>query len=194
MRADQCLQMYLLAGAQPGLAREELVPSAIDFLGPFFQMALKGQLQLKPYHQLSAAEVHESLTKSAGVQVDRIRFVDQPCVLPKQNHYFQQVERHLQIENLGKLVSWIESTFDNYLGLPLEDALNRALDQLPTWQQVIDTFRIDLRLAILSYLGFAVLGDRERQMCMGHALRLMRDTIPLGQDPEQPGTWILLAA
>lgn len=193
MEAAQCLHMYLLAGAKTKQAREQLIPLAMDFLRPFFHMALEGEHRLKPYDQLSPAEVHECLAQTTGTQITRIHFLDQPRLIPERYTYFTQVEKSLGIKFLADVVDFIESAFDNYLWMPLEDMFLRAYEN-PAWQKMMDDFQVDLRLAMLSFLGFALLGDIERQRRMGYALSLMRDTVPLGQDPEQPGTWLLLAA
>ncbi|MBU0646211.1 hypothetical protein KJ611_01890 [Patescibacteria group bacterium] len=193
MSNADCLQRCLLEKALTREASQTLIPAAMDLIQPFYHMAEKGEHRLARYDQFSCASVHQYLSLTTGAEVKRIRFVDEPQVLPKDRAYFPMVEQHLNIQDLGEAVHQIEAAFDHYLWLPLEEMIWQRYDQ-PAWQKLIENFQIDLRLALLSILAMAVTGDGERQKRMGHALRLMKESIPLGQAPNEDGTWLLLAA
>lgn len=191
-RAD-LLQNCLLAQTMTGKARDQLVPAAMQALQPFFDMATRGEHRLARFNELSCACLHKDLEISTGLSIEHFRFVDQPLVLPPERTYFYQVEQYLGIKFIGDIVRFVEATFDNYLWMDLEDIFQRHYQE-SDWIQVINRFLIDLRLALLSFLCFTILGDWERQRKMGHALDLMHSAIPLGQDPKQDRSWIILAA
>jgi len=190
------LKRYLLSVSDS----PDLVSSVMDDLRPWFDAAAGRSPVLQPIGTRDPGEAAYAIAAVIMLEVDCLRQISARSPIIRSLADVRPMSIELDREGgllrhvLGP-VRWadLQAQVWAHLGSDLE---NRLCDECRNslGEQVFDLARGSLRAIINCAAGWAVSGKVERTQRFLLLLKATRGEIVLGEMPERPGWWVLLAA
>lgn len=189
--------------------RQKLVPSALQTVSPFFERARNGYYPLAAAAEFDPIETGRVLKSTVGKGVTRLTALSSNELAASAKEGGTPRLWFFGTSLADKLMERNSAALADRLGMLLTDRLFRCLhsgllDRLndaiagSCGRQldycVLSKMQSSVGEALYFYLGFAMAGDRRRMAVLEPLLALLRRTIPLGHERDQPGNWTTMVA
>lgn len=202
-RAFFCRRIIkLLRKSQPKDA--ELAKRAVEVFGPFCQIAAKGEYLLAKPSPVLNREAKEALKLAFGKPVKRVIFLSAREPTPQyfrgqletdylkdqlSDLFHKHLRRGLSQEREASLWYGLSDRFVK----PLEQGFKRRNSAKGTIGALLaDSLCEILEQSLFAYLGFVVLGNKEKAERLEPLIQLMAKAIPIAQKRKETTTWFVL--
>lgn len=176
------------------------VPEAMELLEPLFVNANRGEYHLSGHPEISAAAVALAIANATGNEVKRVAFIAlaDPFSTPNPDRMGEKVCPRDLRDTLGGDTSFnVWDDLRSVLRNSLWDVLSVGF-----WNSLPFRFREEMPISFWNsieditffFLGFTILDDAGRIERLKPLIRLIPQAIPLGENTDEPGTWLVLVA
>lgn len=202
-RAFFCRRIInLLRQSQP--KDETLAGRAVEVFGPFCQIAAKGQYLLAKPSSVLNREARKALRLAFGKPVEKVIFLSARKPTPRyfrgqldpdylKDQLSDLFHKHLRLGLSQETEASLWYGLSDRLIEPLGQGFKRKHGAKGTiGARLADSLREILEQGLFAYLGFIVLGNKEKAERLEPLIQLLAQAIPIAQKRKKSATWFVL--